>query len=235
MVAANLTMLPSFLGFPFVDDVYWTLEVELRFYFLVFLVLVTRNQQRIEALLLAWLGVLVICAFVDAPWILRVLFIEGFGQYFVAGALFYLVRTSGWSPIRAAAIVVACAMCVSHAYASRGGFITPDDTSAVVVPGIVLLCFAYFLNIVRGSRQNRFATLAERVGAVTYPLYLTHASTGHVALALLIPVFGPIGGVLIAILIALLLALLLTRVVDQPARRPVAQILSRAWRKLAAN
>src|SRR5689334_7369036 len=42
-VAANLTMLPVYLGFDFVDDSYWTLEVELAFYVAVGILIVTRQ------------------------------------------------------------------------------------------------------------------------------------------------------------------------------------------------
>jgi peptidoglycan/LPS O-acetylase OafA/YrhL len=56
-VALNMTMVPGRFGVPYVDGVYWTLLVELKFYILIFLILVTGTMKRIEMWLAIWLAV----------------------------------------------------------------------------------------------------------------------------------------------------------------------------------
>ena len=47
-IVANLSMLPGYFGAGYVDGVYWTLAVELKFYLLVLLCLVFRQMARVE-------------------------------------------------------------------------------------------------------------------------------------------------------------------------------------------
>ena len=60
-ITANLTMIPGYFRAEFVDGVYWTLAVELKFYFLVLVLIATRQMERVEWLLVAWLVALTIC------------------------------------------------------------------------------------------------------------------------------------------------------------------------------
>jgi peptidoglycan/LPS O-acetylase OafA/YrhL len=106
-VAANLTMIPSYLGFGYIDDVYWTLEVELRFYALVFLMLLFRLQNRVDSLLNLWLAILALGSFFDLPGLVGFVMIDGWGQYFVAGCLFFLGHKFGWTMGRIIRLLVA--------------------------------------------------------------------------------------------------------------------------------
>src|SRR6476659_1785392 len=60
---ANLTMVQSFLGIRDVSGVYWTLAVELQFYFLIFLVLLTGQIRRLGLLLGMWLFASILLSF----------------------------------------------------------------------------------------------------------------------------------------------------------------------------
>jgi len=58
-IAANFTMLPGYIvGNHYVDGVYWTLAVELKFYFLILLALLFRQIEHIESWLRGWLVLL---------------------------------------------------------------------------------------------------------------------------------------------------------------------------------
>ncbi len=56
-IVANLTMQPHAFDQPYIDMVYWTLVVEMKFYALTWLVIVTRQMKRVETLLMLWLAV----------------------------------------------------------------------------------------------------------------------------------------------------------------------------------
>lgn len=226
---SNATMLPSLLGAPRIDDVYWTLELEIRFYALMFLVLLCRQQKNAEYCLLAWLGILVAGRLFDLPALLDFIFITTFGQYFVAGGLFYMVRSAGWTWYRVAALIVSGVLCVVQAIEGRGDFITADSVSGVVVPMVIGLWFAAFLLLVAAPRSIGMGQWAIRLGALTYPLYLTHACIGALALKILMPVIGAAASLAIVTVGALVLAQLMAVLVDEPARRPTARLLNRAW------
>ena len=230
VILANLTMMPEFLGQPFVDGVYWTLQIEIRFYFLVFLMLVLKLQQRVQQLLWIWLAILLLGEFFRLPWLLAFVFIAGYGSYFVFGCFAFLGVTRGWNRARALGLVVSAAMCIGHAFSSRSEFITPDQASGVVVSIVMLALMLFFCFGIDLCRGERLAQLAEQVGSLTYPLYLTHAVLGYMAMRLLIPSIGAAAALLTTLLGAIALAFLLTRGVDVPVRKPFAGWLKSCWR-----
>ena len=67
VIAANLTMQPHAVDQPYLDQVYWTLVVEMKFYALIWLVIVTKQMKRVETLLTLWLGMAALAAFVTFP------------------------------------------------------------------------------------------------------------------------------------------------------------------------
>src|SRR5262249_48414183 len=111
---ASITLFP--FG-PWIDPVYWTLRVEISFYFLVFLLLAARQFHRLEQVMLA-LGTIS-----SAYWILGGFFARSFleqhlwngkldvslvsyGCFFGLGAMIYVIFRDGNSLLRALAIVL---------------------------------------------------------------------------------------------------------------------------------
>jgi peptidoglycan/LPS O-acetylase OafA/YrhL len=136
-LAANATMIPATLNAPLIENVYWTLEIEIRFYALIMALLLFRQMPRIERFLYGWLAISIVGLFVELPWIVRFIFIEPYAPFFVAGCLFYLLLSRGRTLPRVGALVVAAMSSMFVAHSQRDGFITPDPTSAIVVPGLV--------------------------------------------------------------------------------------------------
>jgi len=64
-ILMNFTMLQSLIGFENVDGAYWTLIVELTFYFLVALLLLTKQLKRIKVISLFWIIITFIIKFLD--------------------------------------------------------------------------------------------------------------------------------------------------------------------------
>ena len=67
LIAANLTMQPHVFDQPYLDMVYWTLVVEMKFYALTWLVIVTRQMKRVESLLTLWLASTAFAVWVPIP------------------------------------------------------------------------------------------------------------------------------------------------------------------------
>ena len=97
VITANMTMLPGYLGVDKLDEVYWTLAVELKFYAIVAIILSVGLIKRAEALAICWIGLLAIVEVgVGGAW-LRSLLIYPHGSLFAAGILFYFVNRDGWT------------------------------------------------------------------------------------------------------------------------------------------
>ncbi|RYY15478.1 MAG: acyltransferase, partial [Cytophagaceae bacterium] len=90
----NMTMLQRFFGVDNLDGVYWTLSIELVFYFLVALLISCRWFKQLTLVLAGWLAY---CAFmgpVDNGSPFAFLLFPRVAPFFIAGMAFYLLQTS---------------------------------------------------------------------------------------------------------------------------------------------
>lgn len=223
-VAVNATMIPGMLGVPRIDEVYWTLEVELRFYFLVFLAALFRQSRNIERLVIFWLAICTLGSFVALPRFIGFFALMPYGPFFIAGCVIYLAYSRGWNIVRLGALLLSAVLCLKTSLRVRGEFITPDTISGQVVPLIVTAFLFLLVLIVSWPRLVPDTRLVRRLGALTYPLYLTHAAIGRMLIEHFSPRIGAGAAVLGASAFALVLAWLLTVLVDEPARRPVNRL-----------
>lgn len=188
---ANATMLPSFFNAPMIDGVYWTLEMEIRFYAIIFFLLLFRQMQRIEWWLYAWLAIAIACILIDdAPWIVKYLSIDPYGPLFITGCLFYLILARGSNFTRLAALTISALTAIAISLRQRQGFITPDQTSSIVVPLIMIAFLVAFALIAWRPSMHFGARYAYSLGALTYPLYLIHGTVGRLIFDALAPSLG---------------------------------------------
>jgi peptidoglycan/LPS O-acetylase OafA/YrhL len=182
-VLVNLTMVPTQLGVPAVDGVYWTLWVEMRFYLLVFIVLVTGTMQHVERWIGVWLIACIAAAAGWAPRWLQFIAMAPLAAFFISGCLFYLIRSRGPSVFRIGAVIASCALCALDAVHEQNSFIhgtrypVGTMTTVVIVSAIVAFHLAMFAialkpSILPASRKWYI------LGSLTYPLYLLHNMIG---------------------------------------------------------
>lgn len=100
-VVNMITLGRDAFGLRSIDGAYWSLQVELRFYVLVAIVLLMGKIHRAQTLLWVWLaGTVLVLAF---PFIkLHNLLVVDYSGFFIAGAAFFLVWLHGMSLERAA-------------------------------------------------------------------------------------------------------------------------------------
>lgn len=225
---ANATMVPGMLNAERIDEVYWTLELEIRFYYLVFVLLMLRQMHNAEGWIYVWLGICCIAVFYTVPWSFGFLSLMPYGPFFIAGSLLYIIYSSGWSKVRGGALFITLTLCVILSLEVRAGFITPDAISAWVVTLTVVGFFAAFLILIRFPRLIRESRLTYRLGALTYPLYLTHAAIGGMMIKYMGLRIGGSAALLVTIIIAFVIAQALVILVDEPARKPMARACNKA-------
>lgn len=209
----NLLMFQEFLKIPHVDGVYWTLTVELTFYFWIFLLYLSRNLARVDLAFgaLAAVGFLHSAGFVDIPFVVRKILILEHLPFFLAGICFYRIA-NGWNVARSSLIaLLALASCIPG-----------REPGELLTLGIfALVCF--------GAMMGRLRFLAfpplVYLGAISYSLYLLHQNIGYVIIrAFYDHGLPPLPGILAATGVTLVLASLFFACIEKPARRKLRDL-----------
>jgi peptidoglycan/LPS O-acetylase OafA/YrhL len=106
VAAINLTMLQSWIEVPHVDGVYWTLALELSFYAIMFFLFCIRRLEQIEIFCVIWLGIQCVSVALENQlhWrlnlLLQNLMLAQYAHLFVAGVMFYRIRSKGHTAFR---------------------------------------------------------------------------------------------------------------------------------------
>ena len=216
-VAANLTMLQQWLRVKEVDGVYWTLAIELAFYGWMFLIFKIRALNRIELVGTIWIFIelfarawerMQLAAFKLDPEIIpsiisRTLILEH-AHLFVAGMVFFRIRTEGSTIGRAALL----GLCLFTQFFIHGPLGTP----------FIGIFFGIFLLVAK----RQLAWLAFRplvfLGTISYTLFLVHQNIGYAVMRQLVEQ-PRIVQVSAAVAVAIALATLLTFFVEKPSLR----------------
>ena len=224
---ANATMMPALLKTPLIESVYWTLEIEIRFYALIFLLLLTGQMKNVETWLYAWLALSIVSFFVELPWPIRYLALTPYGPFFIGGCLLYLAHSEGVTIGRGSGLILSATSCAYISLTQRSQFITPDRVSAAVVPLLTLSFFLLFAWLAMNSKNSRPSPATYWAGALTYPLYLTHATMGLLVYEVVRPKFGTDLAIATITALALLVAWIITIAIDIPVRKPFSNLLFR--------
>jgi peptidoglycan/LPS O-acetylase OafA/YrhL len=232
VIAANLTMQPRMLfDQPYLDPVYWTLVVEMKFYALAWLVVVTKQMRRVELLLTLWLAVSAIATFVTLPHWLNALLIPMWASLFAGGCYLYLIRSRG--PTRRRLITYAASVILSMYWSLQYQSVYTSSTTLgtqLTVLAIVLTISVVFLSIALRKWSLPQAKLWLWLGCLTYPLYLTHATPG-------VQLYKWLGGenwtrMWLVLGVVLLVSIVLAAVVERRLCRSFHKLLDRVSQRV---
>ena len=177
----NLTMIHGFIGFDSIDGVYWTLMVELKFYFIIFGLIIFKQIKRVKYYLGLWLLLAVVMTFYDVKYLGFFLFPE-WSYYFIAGACFYLIHKEGKKPYFFVLLAITYAMAIYYALETIGRLEAhfPGEFHASVIIFSISIFYGLFYLIATNQSKwfNRPGFLV--IGALTYPLYLIHENVGFI-------------------------------------------------------
>ena len=182
----NLTLVPQWFGVPYVDEVYWSLAVELQFYLLVALALVARQLDTIEPWLVAWL-LLALLDDLRPIYPLERWLVVTWAPFFVAGICCHLIHRRGatamrWSLLAASYVLAMVAVATRRELIIAHGPAQRADLS--VAATLVSLFFLVFVLIALRRLQLRSGAWVGVAGALTYPVYLLHQNIGYVLIEL---------------------------------------------------
>jgi peptidoglycan/LPS O-acetylase OafA/YrhL len=180
-LAVNMTMLPQWFGVKYVDGAYWSLAVEMQFYLMVWLVLVSGGFARPERLLMAWL----LLGTVDAVrpiYRLEQWLDVNWAPFFTAGICCYLIRQRGVTLSRLGLLAWSFVLALYWVSAEPARFSAPGGwgaREAATAGAVLVVFFAVFTLIAFDRWRLALSPLTVWAGALTYPVYLLHQYIGY--------------------------------------------------------
>ncbi|WP_042375943.1 acyltransferase family protein [Streptacidiphilus melanogenes] len=217
-VLTNLTMMPSPVGQSNIDQVYWTLWIELCFYVLFGVVTAFGlTYRRVLAFCGIW-GFASIMAIASNFSLLSNLVQADYSWYFIAGIAFFLIHRFGPNLLLFGMVGFCWLMSLdriqSMVQTNQGGAERPLSwrVAAVVITLSFVLVGAIAMGAMNGVRW-RWLTVA---GSLTYPLYLVHQEIGFEIINRLSTYLPPYATVAASLSVMLVTAWLLHRLVERP-------------------
>lgn len=193
-ILANFTLVPTWLGQPYVDGVYWTLEVEIKFYLMMAVIWHFGMLERISLICSTWLSLTIIIKLLQVKWPeLEALqwcwqaFMLPFAPFFSIGMLSYKIAKgqAGRTPY------LLILLCLGLVFGSGN---LPRFMVSLVFSIVLLLIANGVTHNLRLPRSLIF------LGSASYCIYLFHQAYGYQILRYVIP-RSDISSPLIAVLV----------------------------------
>jgi len=215
----NMTMFQSFIGITNMDGPYWSLGIEITFYFLISLLIGYCLLRYVDWFLLLWLGYVSLPKLAYGGTLFAELFFRGYAPYFIAGMLFYLMQQpQGRSRFRYALLAIAYLLAMKACVGQAKLLSTIYDTyMSPMVTTVIVTGFFLIFGLV-ATRKINFGSYSwlKWAGALTYPLYLLHSDMTFIAFHHLQAAFNKYVLLCGAVVFMLGLAYLIHRFVEKP-------------------
>ena len=222
-ILANITMLQGFAFLPEVDGAYWTLTVEIAFYFCVISLWKWVGLKRLEPMLALWLALRAIYGlWPDMPERVIMLLVLRYLPFFVIGMLSYRVWSEqrNWrqqAPYAALALLSVASM----------------ESWDITLMACILL--AGFAALIAGCLRWIAARPLLWMGGISYSFYLIHQHVGFVVMLKMAEHgYSPWLGFLSAFLLALTLGAAINRLIERPAGEAILAWWRRRREKMSA-
>lgn len=226
---ANFILLQGPLGEKFIDGVYWSIVIEMRFYVLVALLVALNMYRHYAWVLLAWVLLCCVDYFGVAIGPLRQLFITSYGYYFAAGGAFYFLYRR--QHLKLSVITIALSLVIAIPK-TLNVFIGKYGEDVIIPAALVLLgCYVLMALIALRRADNIGWRWLPIAGAITYPFYLLHEDIGFVLMRHIAITANGFAQTLIIIAVVLLMSWVVHRYFERPVcpaiRRWIELVLTR--------
>jgi peptidoglycan/LPS O-acetylase OafA/YrhL len=228
-VLTNLSMLQDGLGQRRVDDAYWTLWIELRFYVLIAFLTVTKRSYRTLLVFMAgWLALAILFQ-KESVALVSLFVMPMWAPYFIFGMAMFMIRKFGHKiPLWGLALLSWALMMYRAPTLLEYSVRSDGSVSLVVVRGVVTAFCVILVLLVLGAFKGLSWRGWTLLGALTYPLYLTHQVIGYVLIDTLKPYMQPAVVLFLVTALMLFTAAAIVRWAERPLQVWVAGQLDKS-------
>lgn len=188
---ANSTLLNQYLKIPNIDGVYWTLQIEIIFYFMMFFLLLFGFFSNIKLWLSIWLLSLTTYFLFKQPFFLPYFIPAAYAGFFIVGINLYLISKERITKFTLGVGLVAAFFTSYAAFNLTPSFISNASLEHQYIAGTIVLIIQYiFVLIALDKIRLPQSKLLMILGGITYPLYLIHNMIGKIVIEKLSIYFG---------------------------------------------
>ncbi len=226
---ANLTFFAPAFGQSFMDGVYWTIVLELIFYFWIMAALWTKLLPRFtHELCLGWMILIAANEFWLQSGIFEKLLITRYGIWFIIGILMYSMWSRGKSATTGLLLTTAIAMSMIMAVVEHIGAAADYGYAVEYLRPLIANCVVIGLAgaaIALGKRLPG-GKLAYVLGGLTYPLYLIHQNVGYIMIKELRQSIGDVPAVVATVAVMLIVSSLIFLFWERPLGRLLKRLVT---------
>lgn len=209
----NFTMLQEYFGHGNVDGSYWSLSFELAFYLTIFILFYFIPRRNIELISISWLSFYLLILIgehfgLKLPKYLNILLLSHYVQLFIAGMIFYKIRSNGGN-LKKHCLIFLCLFI--------GFFIGKPIESGLIFGLFFAIFYAFVYN------KIRFIVIRPLVflGTISYSLYLIHHQIG----LRIMPLFNnSILGFITSLLAVFALATIINMTIERPCQKLIKNV-----------
>jgi peptidoglycan/LPS O-acetylase OafA/YrhL len=229
-------LVPLARGGPLLDPSYWSIAIELKFYFAIFLLMCIAGRLKyLVPLSTAWLSLSFIAISFDDPAAetLGLLTLSPYSAFFIFGILLYAIRYENAGRVARALMIPALAL---GGLQMNANFAEVDALDGEMSPwwtgfAITLSTFLGIMAFCFRITSSTWSAIAAKLGAVSYPLYLLHQSLGFWMINSITDLLGPayvFGATLFTMGVVLALAFTLSELIEPRLRPGTKRCLEKA-------
>ncbi|MFL1895420.1 acyltransferase family protein [Aquimarina sp. 2-A2] len=184
---ANLTMFQYFINIENIDEVYWTLLVEIKFYILIafYLVLLKFRKFNITVFAYLWLTASFANIFLEEFYFFKIanfFLIFKWSSYFIAGIFFHELYKSDKKNKFILPLILCLVLSVYYRITSITSLETLYNTSfSPYIISVIISVFFIIMYLISREKLNSInSPKLLKFGVLTYPLYLIHQNIGFI-------------------------------------------------------
>lgn len=216
-VLSNLTQLNDYMGFSDIDEVYWTLKAELKFYACIFLLLLFGVFKYYHIWLSVWLVLTTLHTITGQPFFMGWFIKPAYSSFFIAGIACFLIQKYGKTPFNLFIFLSSLVISSFKAFEQTNGFMTDPRLVEKSMSVAIVWCFyLFFYCLCTGKINFPERKLFFTIGALTYPLYLIHNVAGKAIIDKYSNFMSEDLVILIAIVLMIFVSLFIHKKIEKP-------------------
>lgn len=221
-ILLNALIINDYFDLTNVDDVFWTLQAELKFYVCIFCLILFSFISKYRIWLSVWLALAIVYFFTRQPFFLGWFISPAYSFNFIAGVAAYKLFKNPEDHYSRMVFIIALVFACMKSWTQIDGFcriVTVSDR--IIASFIILLFFVFFTFLPNLNRLIKPSKIAAALGGCSYPLYLIHSRAGLEFTGGIMDKMGVYPALIVTIFSVLTVSFLIHLYIEKPVLRRV--------------